>query len=104
MAETSGVVSAYQIFDYSAERVIAHNLSSTNAYQIPVEVISVPDIGKLQAMELVKVKVLPPYDQLAFMLLVKRVPVQVYEGPILGIRQGDLKILEEAGVPYELVL
>jgi len=103
MAGTSGVVSAYQILDYSAERVAAHNLSSTSAYQIPVEIVSVPDMEKLQAMELVKVKVLPPYDQLAFMLLVKKVPVRVYEGSLFEVRRADLKFLEEAGIPYELL-
>lgn len=103
MEQTGGLVCAYQLLDYSAQRTLAHNLSYTSAEEVLVEILSIPDVEKLRALEIIKVRVSPLYDQLAFTLLAKRVPIQVYESSLFGIKRDDLKILEEAGISYQVV-
>ena len=103
MEQTGGLVSAYQLLDCSAQRVLAHNLAYTSAADLLVEIVSVPDmVEKLRESEIIKVRVPPLYNQVAFIILSRRVPIQVYEDSIL-VRRGDLKILDEAGISYEAV-
>jgi hypothetical protein len=54
-------------------------------------------------LEIIKVRVPPLFNQVAFTILSRRVPIQVYEDSIVGLRRGDLKILDEAGISYEVV-
>jgi hypothetical protein len=103
MGITSGLTSAYQLLDYSAQRVLMHNLEQTSAGEISVEIVSPPDLLKLREMEFVRAKVSPQHDQLAFALLTRRAFVQVFQGSVFGLARRDLRILEEAGIPYELV-
>jgi len=102
MGITSGLASAYQLLDYSAQRVLMHNLEQTSAGEISVEIVSLPDVLKLREIEFVRAKVSPQYDQLAFTLLTRRASVQVFPGSVFGLTRRDLRILEEAGIPYEL--
>lgn len=103
MTGTSGLVSAYQVFDCSAQRVQQHNLAATGAEKVDVRLISVPEMLKLREMEFVKIRVPSEHEQIAFALLVKRTSVQVLPGPIFGVKRGDFRILQEAGVPYEVI-
>lgn len=103
MGITSGLVSAYQLLDYSAQRVLMHNLEQTSAGEISVEVVSLPDVLKLREIEFVRAKVSPQYDRFAFALLTRRASVQLFPGSVFGLARRDLRILEEAGIPYELV-
>jgi len=103
METTGGLVSAYQLLDYSAQRVAAHCLSATNAEEFSVEVVSIPDLLKLREKEFLKIKVAPGHDQLAFTILVKRFLVEMLPGHIFGITREALKVLNEAGIAYEVV-
>lgn len=103
MKTTSGLVSAYQLLDFSAQRVASHNVSATNAEEIVVEVVSVPYLQELRKKEFIKVRVAPEHDQLAFAILMKRTLLEVLPGGILGIGREALKLLDEAGIPYEVV-
>jgi hypothetical protein len=104
MGATNGLTSAYQLLDYSAQRVLMHNLEDTSAGQVFVEIIAQPDdVLKLREVEFVKAKVAQGYDELAFALLTRRTSVQVLPRSVFGLLRRDLKILEEAGIPYELV-
>jgi hypothetical protein len=47
METTSGLASAYQTLDYSAQKTVAYSLSVTNAQIVPVEFVSIPDLFKL---------------------------------------------------------
>lgn len=109
MEQTGGLVSAYQLLGDSAQRVSAHNLTYTNSQEILVDnssvqrTLSIPDVETIRASEIIKVRVPPLYNQLAFMLLSKRVQIQVYEDFSFGLTRGDLRILQEAGISYEVV-
>lgn len=104
METTGGLVSAYQLLDYSAQRVAAHCLSATNAEEFSVEVVSIPDLlVKLREKEFLKIKVAPGHDQLAFAILVKRFLVGMLPGHVFGITREALKALDETGIPYEVV-
>ncbi len=103
METTGGLASAYQLFDHSAQVVVAHNLANTNVGEISVEIISLPDAMKLRESEFVKVRIPSQYDRFAFALLTRRVSVQVFPESVFGLTRYDLGILEEAGIPYELV-
>ena len=60
MGTTAGLVSAYQLLDYSAQTVAAHCVSVTNAEVFPVELVSREDFLKnLHEKELLKVKRVP---------------------------------------------
>ena len=104
MGTTDGLVSAYQLMDFSAQRIAAHNLSITNAEEILVEVVSLPYLlEELRKKEFVKVRVAPGHDQLAFAILVKRFLVEMLPGHVFGITREALKALDEVGIPYEVV-
>jgi hypothetical protein len=47
METTSGLVSAYQTLDYSAQRTAAYSLSVTNAETVSVKLVPIPDLFKL---------------------------------------------------------
>jgi hypothetical protein len=47
METTRGLVSAYQILDYSAQTTAAYSLSVTSAGTVPVKFVSIPDLFKL---------------------------------------------------------
>jgi hypothetical protein len=103
MGTTSGLVSAYQLLDFSAQRIVAHNLSTTSAEKISVELVSLPYLLKLREKEFVKVKISPEHDQLAFAILVKRFLVEMLPGRVFGISREALKALDEVGISYEVV-
>lgn len=103
MATTSGLVSAYQLVDYSAQIVVRHNLASTGAEEFPVEIITLPDALRLREMELVKVKVPPQYEALAIAILSRRALLKALPDSILIIARSALRILKEAGIPYEVI-
>lgn len=104
MGTTDGLVSAYQLLDFSAQRIATHNLSTTNAEEILVEVVSLPYLlEELRKKEFVKVRVAPNHDQLAFAILVKRFLVEMFPGHVFGITREALKALDETGIPYEVV-
>ena len=103
MGTTGGLVSAYQLLDFSAQRIAAHNLSTTNAEEISVELVSLLYLLELREKEFVKVRVAPEHDQLAFAILVKRTQLGVLPGRILGIARESLRLLDEAGIPYEVI-
>jgi hypothetical protein len=103
METTGGLVSAYQILDFSAQRTLAPNLSSTSAGAISVELVSLPYLQELRQKEFVKIRVSPEHDQLAFIILMKRFIVEVLPGRIFGISREALRALDEAGIPYEAV-
>ena len=55
MGTTGGLVSAYQLLDYSAQTVATHCVSVTNAEVPSVEIVSVPDLlNKLREKEFLK--------------------------------------------------
>ena len=103
MATTSGFASAYQLVDYSAQIVVRHNLASTGAQEFAAEIVTLPDALRLREMELVKVKVPPQYEALAIAILSRRVQLEVLPNSILVIARSTLRILREAGIPYEVV-
>jgi len=47
METTSGLVSAYQPLDYSAQKIAAYSLSVTNAETVSAKLVPIPDIFKL---------------------------------------------------------
>jgi hypothetical protein len=102
MGQTDGLVSAYQLLDYSAQRILSHNMAYTSSQEILVEIVPIPNLEKARASEIIKVRVPPLYNQLAFALLSKRVPIQVYADSSFGLARGDLRILQEAGIFYEV--
>ncbi len=103
METTDGLVSAYQLLDFSAQRTAAHDLSTTSAGEISVELVSLPYLQELREKEFVKVRVSPEHDQLALIVLMKRFLVEMLPGRIFGISREALKALDEAGIPYEAV-
>lgn len=103
MGTTGGLVSAYQLVDYTAQVVVQHNLASTGAEAFAAEIVTLPNALKIRDMELVKVKVPPRYEHLAITILSKKVRLEVLAGSILVIMRSALRILQEAGVPYEVV-
>ncbi len=103
MGKTSGLVSAYQLLDFSTQRIVAHNFSNTNAEEVSVEVVSLPYLLELREKEFIKVRVPPEHDQLAFSMLVKRITVEILPDRIFAIAREGLKFLNEAGIPYEVV-
>lgn len=103
MDTTGGLVSAYQLLDYSAQRVAAHCTSDTNAEGFSVEVVSIPEIlVELRKKEFVKIKVAPWQDQFAFTILSKRFLVEILPGHVFGITREALKALDEVGISYEV--
>lgn len=103
METTSGLVSAYQLLDFSAQRIAAHNVSTTNAEEIVVELVSIPYLQELREKEVIKIRVAPEHDQLAFAILMKRTALEVLPGRIFGIAREALRLLDEVGIPYEVV-
>ena len=55
METTSGLVSAYQPLDYSAQKIAAYSLSVTNVETVFAKLVPIPDLFKLQE-EFLKVK------------------------------------------------
>jgi hypothetical protein len=102
MATTSGLVSAYQLVDYSAQIVVRHNLASTGAVEFAAEIVTLPDALSLRDTELVKVKIPPQYKALAIAILSRRARL-VLPDSILVIARSVLRILREAGIPCEVV-
>jgi hypothetical protein len=102
METTSGLVSAYQLVDYSAQIVVRQNLASTGAEEFVAKIVTLSDLLELREMELVKVKVPPRYEYLAITILSKKVPLGVLAGSILIMMRRALRILQEAGIPYEV--
>ena len=104
MGTTGGLVSAYQLLDYSAQRVATNCVSVTNAEEFSVEVVSLPDLlNKLREKEFLKIKVAHGHAQLAFTILVRRFLVEMFPDHVFGITREALKVLDEAGIPYEVV-
>jgi len=103
MATTSGLVSPYQLVSTSAQIVMRNNIADTSAVEFIAEVVALPDALKLRDMELVKVKVLPQYEDVAIAILSRRVPLEVLPSSILVITRSGLRILKEAGIPYEVI-
>ena len=103
METTSGLVSSYQLVDYSAQIVVRQNLASTDAAERAIEIIELPNALRLSERELVKVKIPPRYEHLAITILSRRVPLQVLADSILVMMRGALSILQEAGIPYEVI-
>jgi hypothetical protein len=51
MGTTDGLVSAYQVLDFSAQRIVAHNLSITNAEEILIELVPISFLEELRKKE-----------------------------------------------------
>lgn len=51
MGTTDGLVSAYQVLDFSDQRIASHSLSVTNAEVILVELVPVSYLEKLREKE-----------------------------------------------------
>jgi hypothetical protein len=103
MDTTSGLVSAYQIVAHSGQRVAERNLSVTNAAEVSVVLVPIERLEELRGKEILKIRVAPEHDQLAFTILVKKTIMTVLPGRILSISRESLKLLDEAGVNYEVV-
>jgi len=103
METTSGLVSAYQLMAYSGQRIAEHNLSVTNAEVFSGTLVPLERLEELRGKELIKVRVAPEHDQLAFAILVKRTFMEVMPGRILLISREALKLLDEVGLSYEVV-
>jgi hypothetical protein len=50
-SDTGGLVSAYQVLDFTAQRIEAHNLSITNAEKIPIILVPAPYPEELREKE-----------------------------------------------------
>lgn len=103
MDTTSGLVSAYQLVATSARMTEEHNLSVTNDERLSVTLVPLKDFDESRQQELIKIRVTPAHDQLAFAILVKRTFVEVLPGGILTISREALNFLDEAGIIYEVV-
>lgn len=103
MESTSGLVSPYQLVDYSAQIVVRQNLATTDAAKRAMQIVELPDALRLSERELVKVKIPPRYEHFAIGILSRRVPVEVLADSILVMMRGALRILQEVGIPYEVI-
>ncbi len=103
MGTTGGLVSAYQVLDCSAQRILARNLATTGAEEVFVKEVSLPYMLNLREYELVHIKVPFEQDKLAFAVLMNRTQIEVLPGNILGITRESLKFLDQAGISYKVV-
>jgi hypothetical protein len=103
METTSGLVSAYQAVAYSGLRIAEHNLSVTDAAGIFLVLVPLERLEELREKEIVKVRVAPEQDQLAFAILVKKTIMTVLPDRILSIGRDSLMLLDQAGINYEVV-
>jgi len=101
---TSGLVSAYQMLNYSDQKSLQNNVAGTSAEMPSFEIISFPDnfLKELET-EYIKIKIPYGYDQLASALLSRKVPFSIFPDNIFGLNRGSLKILEESGIPFEII-
>lgn len=100
MGTTSGLVSSYQLVATSAQIVMRNNIANTDAKKFSAEIVTLPDALRLRDMEPVKVKIPPQYKALAIAILSRRARL-VLPDSILVIARSVLRILKEAGIPYE---
>jgi hypothetical protein len=62
------------------------------------------ELARLMENEIISVKILPEYEDLAIYLLSKNCQFQSLPDHIYMLRKSDLKFLEEAGLPYERIV
>lgn len=102
---TSGLASAYQITSHTATTTLSHNLLDTGGFLgVPtLEIVGERQLAKLFESEVISIRISPQHEEVAFYLLSKVCQFQSLSDHILVLRRSDLRFLEEAGIPYELV-
>ncbi|MBA7660657.1 hypothetical protein ES703_68661 [subsurface metagenome] len=102
---TDGLSSAYQVTEYTATSELGYNLPDTGGmFAIPVlEIVDEKELAKLAEAEIISIRISPEHEGMAFYLLSKISQFQSLPDHIYTLRKSDLRLLEEAGIPYEKV-
>lgn len=102
---TDGLSSAYQVTGYTATTELGYNLPDTGGMlTVPIlEIVDEEELAKLMEGEIISVRISPEHEGMAFYLLSKISQFQSLPDHIYTLRKSDLRLLEEAGIPYEKV-
>jgi hypothetical protein len=98
---TSGLSSSAQVINVTAgtTSLIADNV--TDDYLVPIDLVS--PAQRVEDDQLVAVKLAPQDNERGFYLLLRAGHVQCLPGDVYVARRRDLRLLAEAGVPYDTV-